>query len=117
MGDSEKFIRLSSVLRSLRAEGTPIALQTADKMERMGKVSCDVHGPLSDPIVVEANETWVFGCRDCSGEAVQERYDAEGSDAPGPVGGSIYIPGLTVHTPAYLELSYRFEKKGGADGP
>jgi hypothetical protein len=75
-------LRFSTAIRRLRNAGEPDMNEAADKIEEMKKKvgsHCVHHGPLEDPILVQAGVgTVAFGCPWCSGDTILKAWEDEG---------------------------------------
>jgi hypothetical protein len=74
-----EIVRLSTVLKRLRANGKDDAARDIEESYRRCGDNCPIHGHLADPVfAIMQPDKLVFACPDCSDPVVKEAWEAEG---------------------------------------
>jgi hypothetical protein len=66
-------VRTSNVLARVRRED-PEAAEVIELLRSEVGKTCPVHGDLEDPIIAVVRGEVAFGCPDCSGEELRQRW-------------------------------------------
>lgn len=71
-------IRFSTMLRVLNRDGEKDLARKLE-VERQAIGACAIHGELTDPVIGILDDRIVYACPWCSGEAVRDTWEREGT--------------------------------------